>query len=213
MDVRNLKRLIARGENATTEFKLKINHPEKIIREVVAFANTNGGDLFVGVSDDGKVAGLKYPKEDQFILEKAIKDLCSPNIKFNSNLVRFENGKSILHFEILEGSEKPYYAFLKKEHRYGKAFFRIADRSIQASSELRKILKERENHEQPISFEENTRELFKFFENNSHITLTKYRELSGLNKSLASKKLVSLALSGALKIEPREGEDLFLPAR
>ena len=65
MDLRTLKNLIEKGENASIEFKKKANHPEKIIREVIAFANTSGGHLFIGVSDDRTIAGLKYPEEDE----------------------------------------------------------------------------------------------------------------------------------------------------
>lgn len=211
MNQTEAKKLIATGECGTIEFKLKANHPEKIIREVVAFANSRGGHLFVGVSDDGQINGLKYPDEEEFVVTKAIQELCRPPVPFTIDKIKIEQGVEILHYEIRESEEKPHYAFLEKKHRYGKAFVRVEDRSIQASYEVRKYLGERTNFDQPISLEENTQELFKYFENHPTITLSQYRHLTGLNKRLASKKLVSLALSGALKIEPREGEDLYLP--
>lgn len=211
MELEVIKKMIVRGEGDLVEFKKKANHPDKIIREIVAFANSKGGNLFVGVSDDGTIAGLKYPEEDQFALNKAFEELCKPKINFEVKILNFEGGKKILHYEIAESEQKPHFAFLEKQHRYGKAFIRLKDRSVQASPEMRKILKERKSHEKAIPIEESTSDLFKFFEKNGHITLTQYRELSGLNKELASNKLVSLALSGALKIEAREDEDLFLP--
>lgn len=213
MEPQQAKILISKGENAKVEFKKKSNHPEKIIREIVAFANTSGGHLFVGVADDKTIAGLKYPEEDEFVLTKAIKELCKPSVEFEAGVIEFPNGLKILHYEIAESQKKPHFAFLEKKHRYGKAFLRIEDRSVQASYEMRKILQEKEKVEAPIVFEESTRELFKFFEKNPSITLTQYRHLTGLNKKLASNKLVNLALSGALKIEPQEGEDLFLPVQ
>ncbi len=211
MELKHIRWLISEGENESVEFKKKANHPEKIIREVVAFANTTGGHLFIGVSDDRRIAGLKYPEEEEFVLTKAIHELCRPSIEFEVETREFKDGKKILHYQIKEGQEKPYFAFLKKQHRYGKAYIRLKDRSIQASKEMREFLKERGKYEKPISYEETTSNLFKFLEKNTYITLSQYCEFSGLNKKLASKKLVSLALSGALKIEPREGEDLFVP--
>lgn len=213
MEPQIAKRLILKGENTTVEFKMKANHPEKIIREVVAFANTEGGHLFIGVSDDRTIAGLKYPDEEEFVLTKAIKELCRPSIDFDVEMIQFNEDIRILHFDIKEGSDKPYYAFLEKHHRFGKAFVRVNDKSIQASYEMRKILKERDKAKSAISFEESTRELFKYFEKHTFITLSQYRQLSGLNKRLASNKLVSLALSGALKIVPHEGEDWFTPVQ
>ncbi len=213
MELKQVKRLISGGESSSVEFKKKANHPDKIVREVVAFANSNGGHLFIGVSDDQSIAGLKYPEEDEFILTKAIQELCRPNIDFEVMTRRFRDGKKILHYHIREGVDKPHYAFLERQHRYGKAFIRVADRSIQASKEMRRFLKERKTYDKPISYGESTGHLFRFFEKNMSITLSQYCELSGLNKKLASNKLVSLALSGALKIEPREGEDLFIPVQ
>ncbi|MEM6831393.1 MAG: ATP-binding protein [Bacteroidota bacterium] len=211
MDQQTAKILISKGETTTVEFKMKANHPEKIIREVVAFANTEGGHLFIGVADNRTIAGLKYPDEDEYVLVKSIEELCRPQIDFEVETIRFQEDLQILHFDIKEGTDKPHFAFLEKRHRYGKAFVRVNDKSIQASYEMRKILKERDKNKNPISFEESTMELFKYFEKNPSITLSQYRQLSGLNKRLASNKLVSLALSGALRIVPNEGEDLFTP--
>lgn len=204
-------KLIRGGEGQFVEFKKKANHPEKIIREVVAFANTSGGNLFVGVDDNGTLAGLKYPEDEEYVLTKAINELCRPAIDFSVEILQVKDVE-ILHYYIPESNDKPHYAFLEKKHRYGKAFVRSDDQSIQASYEVRQILKRSKRAHHPIEFEEKTRQLFKYFENNHGITLTEYSELSGLNKKLASNKLIGLALSGALKIEPKKGGDIFTPS-
>lgn len=67
--IQTLRKLVAQGEGATLEFKRKAAHPEKIICEMVAFANTQGGTLLVGVSDDGNLAGLKFPDEEALLYE------------------------------------------------------------------------------------------------------------------------------------------------
>ncbi|MEQ8573732.1 MAG: ATP-binding protein, partial [Fulvivirga sp.] len=51
MTFQELKRLVSQGESETLEFKRKVAHPEKIVKEIVAFANTKGGKLLIGVSD------------------------------------------------------------------------------------------------------------------------------------------------------------------
>ena len=209
--VKEALRLIRGGESQLVEFKKKANHPAKIIREVVAFANANGGHLFIGVNDDGTLAGLKYPEDEEYVMTKAIKELCRPAIDFSVELLHVKEDIEILHYEIQESQQKPHFAFLDKKHRYGKAFVRSADHSIQASYEVRQILKRSAKSQVPIEFEDTTRELFRYFENHSGITLSEYTQLSGLNKKLASNKLIHLALSGALKIQPREGGDIFMP--
>ncbi len=210
--VKEALKLIRGGESQYVEFKKKATHPEKIIREVVAFANAGGGHLFIGVNDDGSLAGLKYPEDEEFVLTKAIKELCRPKIEFSVDLLHIREDVEILHYHICESKFKPHFAFLKKYHRKGKAFVRSEDHSIQASYEVRQILKRSQDSQNPIEFEEKTRELFKYFETHSGITLNEYTQLSGLNKKLASNKLIHLALSGALKIQPKEGGDVFIPA-
>lgn len=210
-EVRKIVQLVKQGEGQFVEFKKKANHPEKIIREVVAFANSGGGNLFIGVDDDRTISGLKYPEDDEFVLTKAIQELCKPAIEFEVKIVRVSD-LEIVHYYIKEGNRKPYFAFLDKKHKYGKSFIRVADHSIQASYEMRQILKRSNRSSAPIVFEEKTKQLFEYFKSHQEITLSQYMELSGLDKKLASNKLINLALSGALKIQPREGEDLFFPA-
>jgi predicted HTH transcriptional regulator len=54
-DYKALKALVRQGEGMHLEFKLKAAHPEKIVREIVAFANAQGGLLLVGVGDDKSI--------------------------------------------------------------------------------------------------------------------------------------------------------------
>jgi predicted HTH transcriptional regulator len=208
-----LLKLIRRGESQTVEFKRKVNHPEKIIREVVAFANSQGGNLFIGVDDNTTPMGLKFPEEDEFLLTKTINELCRPAIDFKVKIVKLKPDVIILHYQINKGKEPPYFAFLEKKHRYGKAFIRVDDKSVQASYEMRQILGNSKKEQPAITFDEQTKELLKYLESHPSITLSKYRELTGMSKRIASNKLITLALSGALKVKPREGEDLFLPVK
>lgn len=205
-------RLIRQGEGQFIEFKKKANHPEKIVREVVAFANSGGGNLFIGVEDNGFISGLKFPEDEEYVLSKAIRELCRPSISFEVHYLKIKEVE-ILHYEIFEGNYKPYFSFLEKKHRYGKCYIRVEDHSIQASYEMRQILKRSNRAHSPIVFEEKVTELFRYFENHNQITLNQYAELSGLDKKLASHKLIDLALSGALRIEPKEGEDIFIPVK
>jgi len=210
--VKEALKFIKQGEGQFVEFKKKANHPEKIIREVVAFANSGGGNLFIGVDDNGTISGLRYPEDEEYVLSKAIEELCKPSIDFEVSYLQVREDIEILHYHILEGQSKPYFAFWEKKHRYGKCFIRVEDHSIQASYEMRQILKNSNRNHSPIVFEETTRELFEYFKSNDGITLNQYMEMSGMDKKLASNKLINLALSGALKIEPKEGGDIFMPA-
>ena len=54
MYLTELNKLIEDGENSQTEFKRKFSTPEKIAKEMVAFANTKGGYILFGIDDDRK---------------------------------------------------------------------------------------------------------------------------------------------------------------
>ncbi|XOV92856.1 MAG: helix-turn-helix domain-containing protein [Bacteroidota bacterium] len=211
MDLQEIKRLIYRGENDQVEFKHKVAHPEKVVREVVAFANAKGGHLIIGVDDDGRISGLKYADDDHYLLNKAIDELCKPKIQYTSEIIPISEKRSIIHYQIAEGKEKPYYAFLNKRHRYGKAFVRVEDRSVQASPEIRKILKltQHENGSH-IEYGNPERALFNYLNDHEDITINKYREMTGLEQKEASALFVRLVLANLLKIIPRENEDLFV---
>lgn len=68
--------MVKAGENDFLEFKRKASFPEKIVKEIVAFANTRGGDLLIGVDDNGTIPGLKFAEEDAWVLDNAIQQYC-----------------------------------------------------------------------------------------------------------------------------------------
>ncbi|MGG7056246.1 AlbA family DNA-binding domain-containing protein [Nitrosomonas sp. ANs5] len=49
---------IALGEDSTRQFKADIKNADSLASEIAAFANTNGGTIFIGVADDGSTRGL-----------------------------------------------------------------------------------------------------------------------------------------------------------
>ncbi len=70
--LRELKKLVSEGEGIQLEFKRKASYPEKIVRELIAFANTEGGTLLIGVDDDGSVPGVKYPEEEAHVVVEVV---------------------------------------------------------------------------------------------------------------------------------------------
>ncbi len=211
MEVRDIKKYAWRGENGQVEFKRKVRHPEKIVREVVAFANSSGGHLFIGIDDNGKIPGVKHAEEEDFLMKKAIDELCRPTINYKSDIIPLNSTQSVIHYQIEESNSKPHFAFLDKKHRYGKAFVRINDKSIQASKEFRSYLKKKtEQVHSGIIYGEPEKTLLKYLEINEYITLSKFVEISELHNNKASSILVNMALNNVLRIIPTEEEDLFI---
>ncbi|MBK6265032.1 ATP-binding protein [Marivirga sp. S37H4] len=212
MEVKDLYRLVRKGEGETLEFKRKVAHPEKIIKEVVAFANTKGGDLLIGVDDSGTIPGVKYADEEIFVLNKALFTLCKPKVQFKYRVIPLddEGSRAVVHYEIAESKKKPHYALPDLSTDRGKAYVRVLDKSIQASKVVRNILKfSNRKSARVFAIEEEERALLKYLEQHTFITLSEFQKLSKLNKFKASKILVTLVLSNILYIKPSDKEDIF----
>jgi predicted HTH transcriptional regulator len=67
MTLRELSQLTGLGEGQHLEFKKRVPGPERIAKEMIAFANTGGGRLLLGVDDDGSVVGVKDAAEEEYV--------------------------------------------------------------------------------------------------------------------------------------------------
>ncbi len=210
MKLGEIKRLVAQGETEFLEFKTKANHPEKIIREIIAFANTKGGRLLIGVNDDGSINGLKDAAEEHYILERAVKNFCVPKISYNSEIIPVSGKKSIIIYTIFESEFKPHCAVFNRDKRWHKGYIRVADKSVQASKEMKEILR-RERKATAVKFTYGPKEqiLMKYLDQHDFITLKDFAQLAGIRPYLASRTLITLVLANVLQIIPREGEDLY----
>ena len=212
MEFRDIKQLVRKGENETLEFKRKAAHPEKIVKEFVAFANTKGGELLIGVDDNGTIPGVKFAEEEVYVLNKALAKLCKPRLKYSYQIIPLDEheNKFVVHYEIQESKRKPHYALPDEKTRWGKAYVRLEDKSIQASKEVRNIIKlSRRKHGKAFSIGENEKLLLRYLEEKSAITLSQFQQLSNLNRYKASRILVTLVLSGVLSINPSNIEDTY----
>jgi predicted HTH transcriptional regulator len=208
LDLRNLKHLVRHGEGQRLEFKMKVKFPEKIIKELVAFANSEGGHLFVGVSDDGQIEGSKFVDEDEFLLEKAISQYCFPAFTYHVYRISLENGRSVLVYRVFESIDKPHFVQLESDPN-PVCYVRVKDRTIKASKEMKQILR-RENEEGlSFAYGDVERWLMEYLRANEQITLADFSLKCQLPTWLASRKLVLLVISRVLKIEPGENQDYY----
>lgn len=213
LELRDLKRLVREGEGSQLEFKLKTTHPDKIMREVVAFANTSGGTLLVGVADNGDLSGLKFPEEDSFVMEKGFARYISPRVYYTKEEVMLENGRPVLAYHIKKSTDTLIYFNLTGREEDRKVYVRNADRSIQASREVREILKERLK-EKSYRFHYGEKEdiLMKYLDLNQTITLQEFSRIAGISLKQASKTLILLVLARVLSVFAHETEDRYLLA-
>lgn len=207
MKLQEVIQLAQKGEGLHAEFKKKATHPEKIVREMIAMANTEGGYLFIGVDDDGTVSGQRYIEEEVYVMDKAIHELVFPALNFSKKIIPFNEKKGIAAYYIAKSENRPHFLL---EDNKKKAYVRVKDRSIQASKEVWEILK-REKNRKDIIFKYGEKEevLMKALSEKPTITLKEYMKIANLPIYIASKTLVRLVLANVLKVIPQEKEDLF----
>lgn len=96
--------------NESETIELKEIYTPDLKKEVVAFANTNGGTIFIGVQDDGEIKGLDNADFIMQQISNALRDSIRPDVSIFTNveLVQKEN-KNILKLTVHQGTKKPYY--------------------------------------------------------------------------------------------------------
>jgi len=180
------------------------------MREVVAFSNCGGGKLIVGVDDDGSIVGLKDAVEEEFALLQAIEQFCKPQPLFTLHNIALNKKRSVLIFDIKESPQKPMFVIYNTKRQLGRAYFRVADQSIQASRELRRILKIRQtNQNQGFSYGPSEQLLMSYFRENEHITLEIFSEIAHISEQEASDILIQLTSTNVLRIHPSDKQDQY----
>jgi predicted HTH transcriptional regulator len=132
-----LRKLIAQGEGEQLDFKKTIQDSRKIAKSMVAFANTKGGKLLIGVRDNGTLAGIQSDEEVHMI-EAASLVYCKPQVIFTTRVHRLE-GKSILEVDIPK-SENHLHEALDEEGKW-EILIRDKDACKVAGKEFSDIFK------------------------------------------------------------------------
>ena len=111
MTLAELHRKIQTGEDSTRQFKVDVRNGESLAAEMVAFANSEGGVLFIGVADDGSVPGLSaqdVARINQLISNAASQLVRSP-LTVQTENVALENGRLVIVLRVPQGIDKPYF--------------------------------------------------------------------------------------------------------
>lgn len=97
-----------RREDLNTEFKR--HYVDDIKATVIAFANTQGGYLYVGIEDDGTACGVSDPDGAVLQIQNALRDSITPDVMACVNCRGEEiDGKDVVVVEVKQGSQRPYF--------------------------------------------------------------------------------------------------------
>ena len=214
MNRRQLINLIENGENLNVEFKQRFSDYEKISKEIIAFANTNGGYIIFGIDDNGKTYGVESEKEIVELVKETINNYCEPKIDYDISYIELEH-KEIVVLEIPESNYKPHRIQDYKNQldlNNAQVFIRVNDKSVPASKEMIKLLQTASNEQKlsKYSIGKNEKLVFEFLKNNDFITSKELSKLANISSRRASRTLINLVRANILAIHTKDnGEDYY----
>jgi Putative DNA-binding domain len=191
-----IKRLIQSGEHQQLDFKFEISDSRKIAKTLVAFSNTNGGTLLIGVKDNGNITGVRSD-EEFYMVQAAAGMYCKPEIEFESKRWVVE-GKTVLEVIIPKGENYPYFA--QTEPGKWLAYIRVKDENILATAVHLKVWKNK-THDRGILIEysDKVKKLMEYLEINHSISISKFCRTAFLPKSAAENILADLIYFGLIE--------------
>ncbi len=124
-------------ENERIEYKSQVS--DEIYKEIIAFANTDGGVIYIGIDDQGNVTGIADVDETYTRITNGIRDAIQPDVTMFVRYVLQED--RVIRMEVGEGSYKPYYLKSKGLKPSG-VYIRQGTSSVPASPEqIRQMIK------------------------------------------------------------------------
>lgn len=193
-----IEELILLGENLHQDFKFAVNDSKKIARSLVAFSNTEGGRLLIGVKDNGTIAGIKTD-EEFYMIEAAAELYCKPKINFQTKDWNIA-GKKVLEIIIPESESKPHMA-LTGDKKW-TAFIRVADENIIANAVLLKVWQRKQSTKGiEIKDIETGKKLLLYLDNNEHISLSGFLKIAKISYRRAINILADYITLGLVKPE------------
>lgn len=136
-------------ESETVELKEVV--VDELKKEIVAFANSEGGRLYIGVADDGSIAGVDMVDQSMLQISNMVRDAIKPDLTMfiHYDIAEIEE-KKIIIVDIQRGTDRPYY-IAKKGLRPGGVYVRQGASSVPATdTAIRRMIKDTDGD----SFEE-----------------------------------------------------------
>lgn len=147
----SLQKTIQDGEGKTVEFKIELPNSNTLAKTIIAFSNTGGGKLIIGVNDQGGIVGLE-PDVNIFELKDKVASIiyetCYPTVLPDIYTTTIDN-HLLLVIEVYRGNLLPYY--LKSKGKNEGVYIRVGATNRKASHE--NIL-ELERQRMNISFDQ-----------------------------------------------------------
>ena len=199
------------GEGANIEFKRKVPRPSRMAKEIIAFANTHGGHLLLGVGDDGAIVGVRDAGEEEYALQQVLQEYIQPAVRVHVNRVEISRRRDVIVVEVPASGEKPHFLVVHGNgHSVQTAYIRVEDMSVEASREHVRLMRaERSPRDVRFEFGEKEHLLLRYLEQYGQITVPQFATLADIPKRRASQTLVLLTRARVLTLHAHPRQDYF----
>ena len=90
-------------------FEFKRTYTQDIVKEIVVFANSDAGEISVGVDDNGSIVGIDEPDDVSARISNMLRGAISPDIRLITDVkITFQQNKSLIHITFRKGYKRPY---------------------------------------------------------------------------------------------------------
>ncbi len=200
-----IEKLISQGESQVLDFKFEISNAQKIAKTLVAFANTDGGRLLIGVKDNGAIAGIRTD-EEIFMIDSAANIFSRPKINYKAKMWNIK-GKQILEIYVPKSPKKPF--FVKDTDNEWKAYIRVDDNNYLANKIQIRVWKEKEKRTVKIQYTRKEEALLSYLQNNKKITFYELMKLADISEKEAENILVDFIILDIIEIKFKDKEIFY----
>lgn len=206
--------LMEKGEGLNVEFKQRFSSYEKIAKEMIAFANTRGGFILIGVDDDKSLYGIESEKSDIELVKESAQKYCEPPVEIKIDHIEI-NKKDLLVIDVPESKIKPHrIQDYKKDLDLNstQVYVRINDKSVLASKEMIKILQTQSSGKSLEKYVVGDQEkiVFDYLDKKEKINVKELSKHANISERRASRTLIKLTRANILLIHQKEnGESFF----
>lgn len=196
-----IQNLIEQGEHQQLDFKFEIADSKKIARSLVAFANTDGGKLLVGVKDNGAIAGVRSD-EEYHMVEAAAQLYCRPEVEFTTREWTI-NGKVVL--EVCVSKSKSIKHKAPDKSNVYKVYVRVDDKNLLANYILLQVWKNQQlNIPVRLAFTQDVSCLLQYMEENGQVSRNACAKRCNLSQKKADALLIKLISLGIIQMNMTE---------
>ena len=197
-------RLIEEGEHQQQDFKLRIDDSRKIAKTLVAFANSDGGRLLIGVKDNGAISGVNV-EEEHHMIQAAATMYSDPPVPYEYQVWQVDYQR-VLEVRVEASDRRPHYAEVAEDK--WRAYIRREDQVFMANQVILKVWQHQDTRDR-WEFEYDTQKeaLFHYLQEKGSVGFMQAARITGLDPVQTEDLLAQLVAWEIMEMVPAEGKN------